>query len=61
MVNKTQEIVRRINNYKNGYHLNSKYWQNYKKTLPLLPKHCFEIAFGMILGDASIYKVSSIY
>lgn len=59
MVNKTQEIVGRINNYKNGYHLNSKYWQNYKKTLPLLPKHCFQIAFGIILGDASIYKVSN--
>lgn len=54
-----KQIVKSIKNYKNGYHLNSPYWQNYKKTLPLLPQHCFEIAIGMILGDASIYKIST--
>ena len=55
----TRNLDRSIKNYKNGYHLNSSYWQNYKKTLPLLPQHCFDIAIGMILGDASIYKVSN--
>ncbi len=59
MIQKKQEIVKRITNYKNGHHLNSSYWQNYKKTLPALPQPCFEIAFGMLLGDASIYKVSN--
>jgi hypothetical protein len=54
-----KKVGKLIKNYKNGYHLNSPYWQNYKKTLPLLPQHCFEIAIGMILGDASIYKVST--
>lgn len=47
-----------INNIKNNHHLNSKYWQDYKKNLPLLPRHVFGVAVGMILGDASIYKVS---
>ena len=54
-----KKVGKLIKNYKNGYHLNSPYWQNYKKTLPSLPQHLVEIAIGMILGDASIYKVST--
>lgn len=43
--------------YRDGYHFASIYWKNYKKSLPDLPQECFEIAVGMILGDASIYKI----
>lgn len=45
-------------NYKHGYHFNSTYWQNYRKNLPCISKMQFEILFGMILGDACIYKTS---
>ena len=47
-----------INNFKNGLNLNSKYWQNYKYSLPKLPCSLFEVAVGMLLGDACMYKVS---
>lgn len=45
-----------INNIKNNHHLNSKYMQHYKKIC--VPKHIFDRAVSMILGDASIYKMS---
>lgn len=48
-----------INNYRNGHHLNSKYWQNWKNNLPNLPKELRDIAIGMILGDACMYRVSN--
>lgn len=41
-----------------GHHFNSAYWQNYKKSLPPLPKEVFEIAVEMILSDATMYHVS---
>lgn len=43
-----------IKNARNGHHFNSTYWQTYKKTIPLIPKELFEIAFGMVLGDAIV-------
>jgi hypothetical protein len=49
---------KKIKNTLHGYHLNSSYWQTYKQTLPKLPKHLQEIAFGMILGDAGVTHVS---
>jgi hypothetical protein len=48
-------MTKRIKNRRDGYHFNSPYWQNYKKTLPKLPQDCFETAVGMILGDATMY------
>jgi len=45
-------------NYKDGYHLNSFYWQNYKKQFINLPSNLFDISIGCILGDACIYRVS---
>lgn len=57
--NKFFEIITKtIKNTRDGYHLNSPYWQNYKKTLEKLPQHCFDVAVGMILGDATISYVS---
>ncbi len=53
-----RKMKKSINNIKNKYHLNSKYWQDYKKSLPLLPQHLIDISIGMILEDASMYKVS---
>ena len=46
-----------MKNNKNGYHLNSKYWQNYKKTINHLPMLLFDIAIGCMLGDACMYKI----
>ena len=47
-----------IRNTKDGFHLNSKYWQQYKSNLPPIPQRLHEIAIGMILSDASMYKKS---
>lgn len=55
---KTRKHTKTIKNTKQGYHLNSKFWQNYKSTLPSLPQKLFEISVGMILGDATMYHVS---
>lgn len=51
-------MTKRINNIRDNHHLNSKYWQNYKKGSPDLPKEIFDVAVGMILGDATMYRVS---
>lgn len=45
-----------MNNSKDGHHFSSKYWQDYKKTLPLLSDELIQIAVGMILGDAYICR-----
>jgi len=50
--------IKPIRNTRDGHNLNSKYWKNWKKSLPLLPLDLTEIAIGMILGDGSIYKKS---
>jgi hypothetical protein len=44
-----------MNNYKNGYHLNSNYWKKYKLTLPNLDSFLLEISIGVLLGDACMY------
>lgn len=51
-------LLKEIKNTKDGYSLNSKYWQEWKKKLPLLPMDLIEVAVGMILGDACMYKTS---
>ncbi len=48
----------KINNIRDGYHLNSKYWQDIKKTRPNLNPKLINISIGMLLGDATMYKVS---
>jgi hypothetical protein len=45
--------------YRDGHHLNSKYWQEWKKNLPALPSTLMEVAVGMVLSDACMYKVST--
>ena len=45
--------------YRDGHHLNSKYWQEWKKQLPALPLELTEVAVGMVLSDACMYKVST--
>jgi hypothetical protein len=52
-------LAKEIKNYRDGYHLNSKYWQEWKKNLPALPSELTEIAIGMILSDACMYKKSN--
>ena len=46
------EKNKQINNSLNGHHLNSKYWQDIKNTKPNINDSLFNIALGMILGDA---------
>jgi hypothetical protein len=45
-----------IKNRRDGYHYNSPYWQNYKKNL--LSDTQFQIAVGMVFGDATMGKRS---
>lgn len=52
-------MTRIIKNMRDGHHLNSAYWQNYKNALPPLPPFLVEAAIGMLLGDASMYRVST--
>ena len=47
-----------MNHSKDGYHFNSTYWQQKKLLLPPLSPELLEIAFGIVLGDATIRKVS---
>jgi LAGLIDADG DNA endonuclease family len=56
---KTLILLKEILNYKDGYHLNSKYWQEWKTKLPPLPLELKEIVIGMILSDACMYKESN--
>jgi len=56
---RTLKLNKEIRNTRDGYHLNSKYWQEHKKKLPYLPAELFQIAVGMILSDACMYKVSN--
>lgn len=43
--------------YPDGHYVRSPYWKQYKAFLPnKLPNMLFQIALGMVLGDASLYK-----
>src|ERR1700674_4894642 len=55
---RTLNLNKEIRNTRDGFHLNSKYWQEHKKKLPYLPFELFQIAVGMILSDACMYKIS---
>lgn len=35
---------------------NSKYWKNFKSTVPELPEFLFSVLLGTLLGDACMYK-----
>lgn len=58
MKNTMNNFNRIIQNIRDGYHLNSKYWQDWKKNLPLINDFLFQVALGMVLSDASMYRVS---
>jgi hypothetical protein len=47
-----------INNIRDGHHLSSKYWQDWKKKQPELNAELMEIAIEMVLSDATMYRVS---
>lgn len=55
----TLKLLKAIKNTRDGYHLNSPYWQKFKANLPNLPKHLFDVAVGMVLSDATMYRVST--
>ena len=44
---------------RDGFHLSSRYWQDYKKSLPVLPQHLFDVTIGLVLGDAGMFRVST--
>lgn len=56
---KTIILFREIKNYKDGHHLNSKYWQDWKKNVAALPIKLKQITIGMVLSDASLSKTSN--
>lgn len=42
--------------FRDGHHVNSKYWKSYKQSLPNeLPKNLFDVCIGTMLGDATLY------
>lgn len=50
-------MTKSINNKKDGFHVNNKYWKSYKKSLPtMLPQSLFEVCVGTLLSDATLYK-----
>ena len=51
--------IRGIKNMRDGHHLNSKYWQNWKKRQLGMSKELYEIAFGMVLSDAGMSRKSN--
>ena len=51
-------IMNKITNSRNGYHFNSKYWQDWKKNLPMINSKLFQLILGMVLSDATMYRVS---
>lgn len=50
--------MKNIKNTRDGYHFNSKYWQDWKKNLPMIDSKLFQLILGMVLSDASMYRVS---
>lgn len=52
--------MKNIRNTRDGYHLNSKYWQEWKQTLPeIIPSSIlFQALIGIILSDATMYYTS---
>lgn len=44
------------NGYKDGFHLNSKYWQNKKLEINEIPDSIREVLIGCLLGDACMYR-----
>lgn len=58
MKNTMNNNNRNIQNTRDGYHLNSKYWQDWKKNIPMIGDFLFQVSLGMILSDATMYRVS---
>lgn len=52
------KIMKKITNTRDGYHFNSKYWQDWKKNLPMIDSKLFQLILGMVLSDATMYRVS---
>jgi len=50
--------TKNIKNRLDGFHLNSKYWQNIKNNRPNLSPKLHNITIGILLGDTTMYKVS---
>lgn len=50
--------MKNIKNTKNGFHLNSKYWQQWKNNRPELNNYLYQICIGMILSDCTMYRIS---
>ena len=50
--------MNKITNSRNGYHFNSKYWQDWKKNIPMINSKLFQLILGMVLSDATMYRVS---
>jgi hypothetical protein len=45
--------------FREGFHASSRYWQNYKQTLPALTPFQFSAALGISLGDSGLSKANA--
>ena len=50
--------MKKIKNIIKGHHVNSKYWQDWKKQRPNLKENLFQLCIGIVLSDATIYHIS---
>lgn len=50
--------MKNIKNTLQGFHLNSKHWQNWKRQRPNLNPSLFQLVLGITLSDATMYRVS---
>lgn len=50
--------MKKIKNILKGHHVNSRYWQDWKKQRPTLNKNLFQLCIGIVLSDATIYHIS---
>lgn len=48
-----------IRNTRDGFHQNSSYWQNIRKSLPMLSPFLREVAIAMVLSDAGLAWTST--
>jgi hypothetical protein len=55
----THTLLKGIKNVRDGFHLNSAHWQNYKATITSLTPYLFSVAVGMIISDATMYRMST--
>lgn len=50
--------MKSIKNIKFGHHLNSNFWQDWKRKRPFLNHSLYQVCIGIVLSDATMYGIS---